>query len=53
MKKGQIDLLNLIFGLLVICGGVVIIFGMVNLGSFIATGGLMMELLKLIVEKGV
>ena len=51
-KKGQMDLLNLICGLVVICGGVVIAFGMVNLGSFIATGGLMLEIFKLIVEKG-
>ena len=51
-NKGQMDLLNVILGLVVIVGGIVITFGMVNLGSFIATGGLMLELLKLIVEKG-
>ncbi|MFH0711607.1 MAG: hypothetical protein V1889_00610 [archaeon] len=52
-KKGQLDLLNIICGLIVICGGVAISFGMVNLGSFVATVGLMLEIFKLIVEKGV
>ena len=52
-KRGQFDLLNLVFGCVVICGGIVISFGMVNLGSFVATAGLMLELLKLIMEKGV
>ena len=51
-KKGQMDLLNLIFGLVVICGGVVIAFGMVNLGSLIATVGLLLELVKLVVQRG-
>ena len=51
-KKGQMDLLNLIFGLVVICGGVVIAFGMVNLGSLIATAGLLLELVKLVVQRG-
>ena len=52
-KKGQMDLLNLIFGLVVICGGVVIAFGMVNLGSLVATAGLLLELVKLVVQRGV
>ena len=51
-KKGQVDLLNVIFGLIVICGGGVIAFGMVNLGSLVATAGLMLELVKLVVQKG-
>ena len=33
-------------------GGLLVAFGMVNLGSLIATLGLMMELIKLIIEKG-
>lgn len=51
-KAGQLDLLNVIFGLIVICGGVVISFGMVNLGSLIATMGLMLELVKLVIQRG-
>jgi len=51
-KKGQLDLLNVIFGLVVIVGGVVITFGMVNLGSWIATMGLLLELTKLLAQKG-
>ena len=51
-KRGQLDLLNVIFGIIVICGGVVISFGMVNLGSLIATMGLVLELVKLVVQEG-
>jgi len=51
-KKGQADLLNVVCGLVVICGGVIISFGMINLGSLIATAGLMLELFKLVVQRG-
>jgi len=51
-KKGQADLLNILFGLVVILGGAIIAFGMVNLGSLVATIGLMLELVKLVIQKG-
>lgn len=51
-KRGQLDLLNVIFGVIVICGGIVIAFGMVNLGSLVATTGLVLELVKLVSQKG-
>ena len=51
-KGGQMDLLNVIFGLIVICGGAIISFGMVNFGSLVATAGLMLELVKLVMQRG-
>ena len=51
-KKGQIDVLNIIFGIIVISGGVIITFGKINLGSLIASMGLVFELIKLVVQKG-
>ena len=52
-KKAQIDLLNIIFGIIVICGGVIIAFGKINLGSLIISMGLVFELIKLVVQKGI
>ncbi len=51
-KKGQLDLLNIIFGIIVISGGVIIAMDRVNLGSLIASMGLVFELIKLVVQKG-
>ena len=51
-KKAQLDLLNIIFGIVVILGGVVIALGKINLGSLIASMGLVFELIKLVVQKG-
>ncbi len=52
-KKGQIDLLNIIFGIIVISGGVFIAMGDVNLGSLIVSLGLVFELIKVVVQQGV
>ena len=52
-NKAQIDLLNIIFGIIVIAGGIIITFNKVNLGSLIASMGLVFELIKLVVQKGV
>ncbi|MFA7708115.1 MAG: hypothetical protein WCX73_04140 [Candidatus Pacearchaeota archaeon] len=51
-KKAQIDLLNIIFGVIVILGGVIIALGKINLGSLITSLGLVFELIKLVVQKG-
>ncbi len=51
-KKSQVDLLNIIFGIVVISGGIVIMFNRVNLGSLLASMGLVFELIKLVVQKG-
>jgi len=51
-KKSQVDLLNIIFGIVVIVGGIVIALGKVNLGSLITSMGLVFELIKLVVQKG-
>ena len=50
-KKGPI-VFDIIAGFILMVGGLLVAFGMVNLGSLIATLGLMMELIKLIIEKG-
>lgn len=50
--KAQTDLLNIIFGIIVISGGIVIAMDKVNLGSLIASIGLVFELIKLVVQKG-
>ncbi len=52
IKRAQIDLLNIIFGIIVISGGVIIAFGKINLGSLITSIGLVFELIKLVVQKG-
>ena len=51
-KKAQIDLLNIIFGIIVILGGIIIAFNKINLGSLITSMGLVFELIKLVVQKG-
>lgn len=51
-KKASIDVLNVIFGIIVMIGGVIIIFDRVNLGSLIASIGLVFELIKIVIEKG-
>ncbi len=51
-KRAQADLLNIIFGIIVIAGGVVIAFNKINLGSLIASIGLVFELIKLVVQRG-
>lgn len=51
-KKAQVDLLNIIFGIIVISGGIIIAFDKVNLGSLIASIGLVFELIKIVVQKG-
>jgi len=51
-KKAQTDLLNIIFGIIIISGGVITAFNKINLGSLIASIGLVFELIKLVVQKG-
>ena len=51
-KKVQVDLLNIIFGIIVISGGIIIMFNRVNLGGLVVSIGLVFELIKLVVEKG-
>ena len=53
MKRAQTDLLNIIFGIIVITGGIIIALGKINLGSLIVSIGLVFELIKLVVQKGV
>ena len=51
-KKVQVDLLNIIFGIIVISGGIIIMFNRVNLGGLVVSIGLVFELIKLVVDKG-
>lgn len=52
-NKGYVDVLNIIFGVIVMVGGIIIAFDKVNLGSLIASIGLVFELIKIVVEKGI
>jgi len=52
IKRAQADLLNIIFGIIVIAGGIIIMFGKINLGGLITSMGLVFELIKLVIEKG-
>jgi len=51
-KKAQVVLLDIIAGGVIIVGGVLVTFGMINLGSLVATVGLLIELIKLVIQKG-
>ena len=51
-RKAQLDILNIIFGIIVISGGIIIAFNKVNLGSLIVSLGLVFELIKLVIQKG-
>lgn len=51
-KKAYTDVLNIIFGIIVMMGGLIILFDKVNLGSLITSIGLVFELIKIVVEKG-
>ncbi len=50
--RGQADVLNILFGIIIIAGGVIIAFGKINLGSLITSMGLVFELIKLVVQRG-
>lgn len=53
-KKAQSNyILDIIFGLIVISGGVLILFRYITLGSLITSIGLVFELIKTVVEQGV
>ncbi len=53
--KGQAQLfpIDLIAGILVIIGGLLVIFGSVNLGSLFASLGLIVEIIKSLMGGGV
>lgn len=51
-RKISADILNIIFGLIIMLGGAFILFDRINLGSLIAGMGLVFELVKLVIEKG-
>lgn len=51
-KKAQIDIFDVLAGLIVIAGGVLITFSKVNIGSLFASLGLVFEIIKIVLEKG-
>jgi len=55
MKKAQIELnlFDIIAGLIIIAGGVFVTFSYINLGSFLTSLGLVLELIKLLIKQGV
>ena len=50
-KKAQ-GIIELISGITVIIGGVLVLFNFVNAGSLVVTVGLLFELIKIVIEKG-
>jgi hypothetical protein len=52
-KKGQSDLLNILFGSIVVAGGALIIFNYVNLGLVITGLGVVFEGIKLVLSQGI
>lgn len=51
-KKGVINPIDLISGFILIIAGVVTAFGNVNFGTVIATIGLLIEAIKIMLQKG-
>lgn len=51
-KKSQIGVVELISGITIIIGGVMILFNMINGGSLVVTVGLLIELIKIVVKQG-
>ncbi|MFW6233366.1 MAG: hypothetical protein ACOC3Z_01750 [Nanoarchaeota archaeon] len=52
-KKGQTEIINLIAGLIVIAGGVLVIFDYINLGLLLTGLGAVIEAIKLTLQQGV
>lgn len=52
-KEAQISLIDIIAGLIVIAGGTFVVFSYVNLGTFLASVGLVIEIIKLLIKQGV
>lgn len=52
-KKGQTELINIIAGLIVITGGVLVIFEYINLGLLFTGLGAVIEAIKLTIQQGV
>ncbi len=52
-KRGNVhlQLIDVIAGTIIMAGGAVVAFGMINFGSLLASFGLVVELIKLILEK--
>ena len=51
-KQGIIGPIDIIAGTLLIVSGIIVAFGRVNLGSLIASLGLLIELMKIVINEG-
>ena len=52
-KKAQVlNIFDLIVGLIIISGGVFVIFNYINLGSFLTSAGLLLEIVKILFKQG-
>lgn len=54
-KKAQIEfsLFDIIAGLIIVSGGVFVVFSYNNLGSFLTSAGLILEIIRILIKQGV
>lgn len=52
-KKSMVDIINLITGLLLIMGGVLVISNYVNLGLLLAIIGTLFKALEIVIKTGI
>lgn len=50
-KKSQIDLLSILMGILIIVGGIFIIFKIIDIGTLLVTIGLLGEIIREVIER--
>lgn len=51
-KKAQVNLINIIAGLIIVAGGIAVIFNYVNLGLLLSGLGAVIEAIKIVVRGG-
>ncbi len=52
-KKGQVSVFDIIAGAIILGGGAAVMLSYVNLGTFLASIGMVLEIVKLLLKKGV
>lgn len=52
-KRGQASIFDIIAGAIILCGGAAVMLSYINLGTFLASIGMVLEILKLLLKQGV
>lgn len=52
-KKAQADIINLLAGIIIIAGGIAVVFNYVNLGLLLGGLGALIEAIKIVLSQGV